>query len=227
MISEHRPYIAREGWVFILFALVCAWVVHMSAGRFYAIPVWLLAVLLIYMFRDPNRVIPPIPLAVVSPVDGRIKSIDNIADPYLDRTATAISMRMNLSGPFVIRSPMEGKVMNQWLGAEISREQAHNLDGGTNPAGYGSNTKTRHYYAIWIQSDEGDDVVLILKRSMIGFRPRFYVHAGERVGQGQRCGFVTFGCKVLVFVPENSRKEIMPDNPVSAGSGVIATLIHK
>jgi len=223
MISEHRPYVAREGWVLILFVLVCAVALHMSVGNIYAIPVWLLVVILIHVFRDPERTIPAIPLAVVSPVDGSIKVIENNIDPYLERNATAISISMKSSGPFVVRSPIEGKVMNQWSGVINSRVRKN----GSNTAKDGSNDKTGHYYAIWIQSDEGDDVVLVLIGSIFGFRPRYYVHAGERVGQGQRCGFVNFGCKVLVLIPENSRKEVMPGDSVIAGSGVIATLIHK
>ena len=223
MISEHRPYIAREGWIFILFALACAWGVHMSVGKVYAIPVWLLTILLAYVFRDPKCKIPPIALAVVSPVDGRIKAIENSVDPYLERTATAIGMDMKPTGPFVVRSPIEGKVMNQWLGVV----NPHGPGNGTNPEKHTSNDKTRHYHAIWVQSDEGDDVVLVLVKSPFGFRPRYYVHAGERVGQGQRCGFVNFGCEVLLFVPEGSRRECMPGNSVTAGSDVVATLIHK
>lgn len=223
MISVHRPFIAREGWIFILLVLVCAWAVHTSVGKIEAIPVWLMAALFIYIFRDPNRTIPPIPLAVVSPVGGRIKSVNNAVDPYLERDAIAISMRMNFLGPYVVRSPMEGKVMNQWLG----RMNLHKDESGANPPKQVSNNNTRNYYAIWIQSDEGDDVVLVLVKSIFGFRPRFHVQAGERVGQGRRCGYVNFGCKVLVLVPQGSRQDVKPGDSILAGTGVIATLIHK
>jgi phosphatidylserine decarboxylase len=223
MISTHRPYIAHEGWIFILFALVCAWGMHMSVGGIYAIPVWLLTILLVYVFRDPDRKIPPIALAVVSPVDGRIKAIENTVDPYLERNATAIRMNMKLTGSFVVRSPIEGKVMNQWLGTVNPARQ----ENGTNSPEHVSNDKYRHYHAMWAQTDEGDDVVLVLVKKMFGFRPRYYVHAGERVGQGQRCGFVSFGCEALLLVPEVSRRECIPGNSVTAGSDVIATLIHK
>ena len=222
MISDHRPYIAREGWVFILFAVVCAWLVQASAGVIFATPLWLLTALLVYVFRDPDRKIPSVALAVVSPADGRIMDIEKIIDPILERNAIAIRIRMQLSGPYVIRSPIEGKVTHQWLGEINSLQQI----GGTDRLKEDASQSSGQYHAIQIQSDEGDNIVLMLTGMIPGFRPRFFVHPGIRIGQGQRCGFINFGCSVLVLIPDDSRQEVTAGSMTIAGTEIIATLIH-
>jgi len=56
--------------------------------------------------------------------------------------------------------------------------------------------------------------------------PRCYVHSGERIGQGQRCGIVPFGALVDVYVPLNSKVDIKVGDHVRAGSDTLATLVH-
>ena len=223
MIMGYRPYIAREGWPYIFIILLAALVVNIMAGLIYAIPLWILSVVFIYIFRDPERTIPSTALAIVSPVDGDVESVRDIRDPYLERTATAIGMQMKYTGPYILRGPIEGKLIKQWQG----RMEAGDEIVGANPVIEDQNNKGRRYLAIWVQSDEGDDVVLILMEGNIGFRPRCYVNTGERIGQGRRCGFISFGCRVMVIIPQGSRNDVTPGDAVIAGSGIIATLLHK
>jgi len=223
MITDYRPYIAREGWPYIILALLAALVVNIMTGMIYAIPLWFLSIVLIYIFRDPERTIPSTALAIVSPVDGCVKSVKDVRDPWIERTATAISIQMKHTGPFIFRGPIEGKLMKQWQG---KMEPGDDFV-GTNPMVGDQNNKGRRYLAVWVQSDEGDDVVLILMEGNVGFRPRCYVNTGERIGQGRRCGFISFGCRVMILIPQGSRNDVIPGDMVIAGSGIIATLVHK
>ena len=58
-------------------------------------------------------------------------------------------------------------------------------------------------------------------------RPHCYVQSGERIGQGQRCGFMSFGARLEVYVPTNSRIDIEVGERVRAGESVIAHFIHQ
>jgi phosphatidylserine decarboxylase len=82
-------------------------------------------------------------------------------------------------------------------------------------------------FAQWIQSDEGDDVVLALESGTWGLRPRCYAQTGERIGQGQRCGHLRFGARVNVLVPESTRINVEIGDKVRAGTSIIATLVRK
>lgn len=81
-------------------------------------------------------------------------------------------------------------------------------------------------YAQWIQSDEGDDVVMVMEASRLVPRPRCYAHSGERIGQGQRCGFLRFGSQVDVLLSGSSRIEVTVGDYVNGGSGIIGTLVR-
>ena len=207
MLTYCYPLIAREGWPWIGLVAAIALLVQWQFGWF-AAPLWALAGLLLFLFRDPPRSVPASPLGVVSPVNGRVQSIDTLQSPYLEKPAVWIVIQMSPLDVFSVRSPMEGKVIEQWNGK-----------GGVSRGG--------PRYAQWIQSDEADDVVQVIIPGITFIRPRCYVHSGERIGQGQRCGFVHFGGRLEVWVPEGSRIDVEVGARLQAGSDIIATLVHE
>lgn len=216
-----RGYIAREGWPFLAVAIGLGAAVHHFFAPPWALPFWFAALVSAYMFRDPERRIPPSPLGVVSPVDGRIAEIAACADPYLGREALRIGLRMHWYGSFVVRSPIEGKVASQWtalsgaVGAGVVTEPAQ------------AELRTTGRLAVCVRSDEDDAVVIemILGRRL--FRPSCELEIGGRIGQGQRCGMIQFGARINVYLPANARPEAKAGRSVRAGSRLIATLIHQ
>ncbi len=207
MLAYRYPLIAREGWRWIALAAAITLLLQWQFG-WLAAPLWLVVGLLLFLFRDPPRRVPPSPLGIVSPVHGRVLSIDTTRDPWLERQAVRITIHMRKSDIFSVRSPMEGKVLQQWLGKRDGP-----ADGPR--------------YAQWIQSDEEDDVLLVIAPSLRALPPRCYVHSGERIGQGQRCGFLYFGGRVEVWVPTGSRIDVEAGDKLRAGSDIIATLVHE
>ncbi len=207
MLTYRYPLIAREGWHWIALAAAIALLLQWQLGWF-AVPLWLPVGLLLFLFRDPPRKVPASPLGVVSPVDGRVLSVDTAQDPHLERQAICITLQMRKTDIFSVRSPMEGKVLQQWIGQDDT--SASDLR-----------------YAQWIQSDEEDDVLLVIAPTVRAVRPKCYVHSGERIGQGQRCGFIYFGGRVEIWVPVGSRIDVNVGDVLQAGTGIIATLVHE
>ena len=82
-------------------------------------------------------------------------------------------------------------------------------------------------FAVWLQTDEHDDVVMVLRGAFITHRVHYAVPVGERVGQGQRCGRVQFAASAEVYLPLASRLAAAPGDALEAGSAIIATFIHK
>ena len=106
--------IAREAWLPVTAAGVVAGLAYLFCGLSCSLPLIILALGLLYLFRDPQRSIPPTPLGVVAPVDGRVVAVREVSDPFLGRTAIKLSIRMNPLGPLILRSAIEGRVMQQW-----------------------------------------------------------------------------------------------------------------
>lgn len=196
--------IAREGLLPVAAALLAAVVVLHFAGLLQSLFFWALALLILLLFRDPEREIPSQPLAVVSPADGKVASISTVSDPYLHRQSVRVVIQMPPYGVFTTRSPIEGKVLQ--------------------PPNSPQDSNSPH--GVWLQSDEGDDVVMVMTRGPLKNEPRCYIRIGDRIGQGKRCGFVHLGGRVEVYMPEGSRPVVAEGDTVHSGSDVIAKLVH-
>lgn len=219
MLSYRYPFIAREGWVWIAVVFVVAVVVQHVFGGF-SIPLWILTAILLYLFRDPMRKIPAAPLGIVCPVDGRIVAIEKVRDGYLDRLAICVSVKMSMTSVYSVHSPMEGNIKGHWLDPTrkiraVITENSH-LSASTD-----INTNAQ-----WIQSDEGDDLVMVMESGTPITQPRCYAQSGERIGQGQRCGFLRFGAQVDVLLPVSTRITVNIGDEVIGGSDLIASLVR-
>jgi phosphatidylserine decarboxylase len=200
--------VAREIRLILVVMAIIAIVSKVYMGWGPAVLVAGLVLLIAYLFRDPVCNIPSAPLAIVSPVSGQVISIENTRDEFLDRQAIRVRISMSYLDVHILRSPIEGKVKNQWAQT--------NLDNGI---------KKRYTY--WIQTDEGDDIIYSI--GMVKFSPFLGINlrCGERIGQGQKCGYLYFFGIVDVYVPESSRIMISSDDNIEAGSNILAMIIHK
>lgn len=214
MPSNRYPLIAKEGWLFLF---VLAGLVLLTFNFISSTIALVLAIVFcfsLFLLRDPHRAIPSLPLAIVSPVDGKVIEIDETDDPWtskqgINRQAKRVRLKMSIFDVYSFRSPVEGKVMEQWS------EKCEAENG-------------QRKFAFWIRTDEGDDVVTVFRLSpyaAICFR--IYIQSGERLGQGQRCGFLYFGGTVDVFIPASSKLEVDPGQSITSGEDILAHLIHE
>jgi len=210
--ASRYSLIAREGWMIILLACLPA-LISLYQGWYLAAILCLIPVpLILWFFRDPTRVVPASPLGVVSPADGRIVEINNNEhDPFLDRPCIRITINMSWHGVFGIRNPMEGKIQRQWFAPP---DQA--------PAWM----RASRVFSHWVQSDELDDVVVCKEPKWWPWQRVFYQQIGERVGQGQRSGYMYFGARVHLLLPVKVNLHCKVGDRVLAGSDVLAQLVH-
>ena len=214
MAIASSPLIARPGWIYIVISAFLVWTLQCYAGSIVAAPLWILVVLLAFLFRDPERDITSQPLAVVSPVDGKVIAVVKCRDYFLDRDAIKITIKMSIFNVYSIRSPIEGKVQQRWLSTPVVAQGMNDMD-------------SQDSVSAWIQTDEDDDIVLSLEKASVINRPYCYVQSGERIGHGQRCGFVRFGTSVEVYIPVNSRVLVEEGHKVHSGSDILGLLVHK
>lgn len=171
----------------------------------HTIYLWLVWLLFAFFIRDFHRDIPPIPLAVISPVDGFIEDIRIIDNPYLERPSCRYTIQQSFLGEFNMHSPAEGKLEQLWV-------RYPNTD-----------TKALSY---WIQTDEHDDIVVHVELNSKWQHGGTALHPGERVGQGRRCGFVAVGCRVHIYLSEKVQREAHVGDKVIAGKNILAHIVH-
>ncbi len=177
------------------------------------LPVWFTAIpaamtlVLFLVFRDPKRSIPSSALGIVSPVDGKVVNIEALRVGTNDKGRYRVTMEVDPLGTYTARSPVEGAIR------DLSSE-----------------TLTRPFTAatnvLWIQTDEGDNVVMGFRDYRLGLPPRAFVRYGERLGQGQRCAYLRLARLVDVEVPGDSKVSVEPGQLLVAGTDLIGTLPH-
>ena len=200
--------IAREGWPALIVAAIAAILIYSQWGVLWSAPVLLLIIWLYLLFRDPVRDVPPMPRAVVAPVDGRITEICLTHNETLPGNWTRITIRTNSLGAYTVRSPIEGTIYD-------IREQSPTRLTGRKTGG------------LWVRSEEQDDVVLLFPGRHGRFGPKAFVRYGERVGQGQRFAYLRLAPRAAVFLPESANLRVGVGDRVLAGSDILAELPKK
>jgi phosphatidylserine decarboxylase len=205
-----HPIIAREGWPFLGFALVAALLASQFLG-WWSIPFWIIALFVLQFFRDPARVIPQDPNAVLSPADGRIVVVGKAHDPYANREALKISVFMNVFNVHSNRAPVDGKIEKvdyfpgQFVNADLDKASTEN-----------------ERNALVITAANGATVSCVQVAGLIARRILCYVDAGDVLARGQRYGFIRFGSRVDVYLPLSAQPKVAVGDKVSATETVLA-----
>ena len=207
MQGRRNPFIAREGIPFVILAAILLGLAIRYLDVAYAVVAAAILVVTFLVFRDPPRMIPASPLGVVSPVDGTIAAVDLVDRGVLQGKAHRVRVRIDSFGTYTARAPVEGQIKDLQVGAEGKA-----IDYQTN--------------ALWIQTDEGADVVLQFSGYRFGLAPRSFIQFGERVGQGQRCAYLRLTRFAELHLPITGQVLVSPGQTVVAGVDLLGKLPH-
>ena len=208
MFHRRFPVVDQEGVPLLLALIAVAVILARFVGGWYAVPPLAAFVVLVLLFRDPHREIPPVALGVVSPVDGVVESIGEVRRCVIQGEARCIRIRADWTGAYTVRSPVEGLVM----------------DLNARPEGIGPECPAN---ALWVRTDEGGNVVLQFHEHRLGIAPRAFVRYGERIGQGKRCANLRLARIAEVYVPVNAKIDVEVGQRVQAGVDLIGYLPTK
>jgi phosphatidylserine decarboxylase len=179
-------------------------VIILYANPWLALIPAILFVYLFLLFRDPRRPVPAVALGVVSPADGKVVAVEKTEACFLPGETYRIRIRINSFGTYTARSPVEGTVM------DLRADAPENVDCPSN--------------ALWIKTDEGDDIVLQFHGYRFGIAPRSFVGFGQRIGQGHRCAYLRLAKFADVFMPVTGKVTVAPGDAVLAGSGLLGSV---
>ncbi len=205
MQDRSATLIAREGIPLVGLAVALAALAIRYADWWVALIPAAIAVLLLLLFRDPPREVPPVALGIVSPVDGVVTEVDSTDRCVVQGEAYRVRIRVNPMGAYTARSPIEGTIMDL-------RSKIEGI-GGDCPGN-----------ALWVQSDEGTSVVLQFHEYGFGLAPEAFVRFGERVGQGARCAYIRLAGYAEVYLPISGKVQVEPGQRVLAGTDLIGAM---
>src|SRR5579864_2873921 len=187
-------------------AVLLAWI----AGPLWAVVPLVLTIFFLWFFRDPERVIPETPGAVVSPADGKVTDISVVE---LDgRPRTRISIFLNIFDVHVNRSPIAGVIS----AVEYRRGRFRNAMGSV------SDDNEQNIVTV-----EGDGHAVVFKQiaGLLARRIVFTKKVGDQVKRGERIGLIKFGSRVDVILDAMAQLQVHVGSRVRGGASVLAFLV--
>jgi phosphatidylserine decarboxylase len=165
-----------------------------------ALPPLLLLAFTLWFFRDPERVPPADPEALVSPADGKVLRAD----------AERISIFMNVFDVHVCRSPMDGRL------GQVRRFPGRFL------AAY-RDAAAEHNERVRMTVGEAERrLEVTLVAGLVARRIVVWVPTGRELRRGERVGLIRFGSRVDVDLPPHCAVSVRPGQRVRAGETTIA-----
>jgi phosphatidylserine decarboxylase len=207
-----HPIIAREGWPYLIGLGIVAIVLTKFFGVLIALPVWIIFLFVLQFFRDPPRLVPVAPNAVLAPADGKIVVVEKTTDPYANREALKISIFMNVFNVHSNRIAVNGRVKSieyfpgKFFNADLDKASLEN-----------------ERNAVIIDAN-GQVITLVQVAGLIARRILCYAHVGDYVKKGERYGFIRFGSRVDVYLPLESEPLVSVGDTVYATSTLLAIL---
>src|SRR3979411_528872 len=174
----------RDGYYYgagcLLAAVIIAW---LAAGP-YAVPVFLLGAFFLWFFRDPERQIPTLPGAIVSPGDGKVTDVSLVTSGGTPRNR--ISIFLSVFDVHVNRSPIAGVIRD-------IRYQRGKFLNAMNVASAEHNEQN-------IVTVEGDGQTVVFKQiaGLLARRIVFYPKVGDRLPPRPRVGRIQIGARARV-----------------------------
>jgi phosphatidylserine decarboxylase len=198
----------RDGIYYGLAFVIVAGLVGWLTIPILAIVPLLLAAFFLWFFRDPERRIPAIQGAIVSPADGKITDISVL---HLNgETRTRISIFLNVFDVHVNRSPVTGVI-------EDVQYKKGNFGNAMDTASAESNEQN----IVTVRADAG---TLVFKQiaGLLARRIVFTKKVGDTVERGERVGLIKFGSRTDVIFAADAEMKVRVGDRVKGGSSVLA-----
>ena len=214
MMSKYpHPFIAVEGIPYLIVLLVATVMVATFFG-WWSAPLWIVTLFVLQFFRDPQRVMPEGKGLVLCPADGRVIVVGEAPDPYRGGAKSLkVSIFMNVFNVHSQRFPVDGVVTKVLYSKGLFVNAAFDKASSDNERN-----------ALVIRMDDGRDITCVQVAGLIARRILCYVNVGDRLGAGERYGFIRFGSRVDIYLPPTARPKVAIGDKVKATSTVLAEI---
>lgn len=203
----------RDGYLYAVPLIAAGLLLGWLARPAWAIPPFLLALFLLWFFRDPERRIPQEPGALVSPADGKVTDVSPVTVDGEKRIR--ISIFLSVFDVHVNRSPIAGAIRDV-------RYQRGKFMNAMSQASAGQNEQN-------VVTVDGEGQTLVFKQiaGLLARRIIFTPRVGDHVERGQRVGMIKFGSRVDVLFDTTAKLSVKVGDRVRGGASVLAYLQPK
>jgi phosphatidylserine decarboxylase len=171
----------------------------------------------LYFFRDPERVAPGRPGALLAPADGRVVSVTPAVPPSeLGLGAIPrwrVSIFLSIIDVHVNRIPADGTI------TRIAYRHGSFLNASMDKA-----SEANERNAVALRLSDGREIAVVQIAGLIARRIVCDLREGDSVHAGQRLGIIRFGSRADLYLPEGVRPLVAVGQTMVGGETVIAEL---
>jgi len=167
-----------------------------------------LAAFVLYFFRDPQRIPPSDPGAVVSPADGRVMEV--VDEPLGERSGRRISIFLSIWDVHVNRAPLAGRIRK----VEYRRGRFY--------AAMRSRASRENEQNVIHLATERGEIVFRQIAGWIARRVLCWKSEGDSVALGERVGMIRFGSRVDLWLPADLKIVVRRGQHVAGGTSILA-----
>jgi phosphatidylserine decarboxylase len=203
--------LAEARWIFaVLFLLiVVSWFFSLWVSLLFVI----LAIYTLAFFRDPDRISPNDPDAVVAAADGTVTDIIEIEENEILKAKTQrVGIFLSIFNVHTNRAPVEGRI--------VFREHRKGLflDARRPDCSEKNESMT------WAFQNSRVTIVVRQLTGAIARRIVGWAKLGDELQKGDRFGMIRFGSRTEVYLPVSAEILVKVGDHVSGGSTIIARL---
>lgn len=206
-----RIPIATEGWPFIFPPAAAACILGSMGWWPAAAALGMVTLCFLAFFRDPDRIAPVVPGAVLAPADGRVMRVVEVDDPWVGR-AVRVSIFLSPLDVHVNRSPVAALV-----------EGVEHAAGRFLAAYRDEASELNERCTLALQAEAArigvKQIAGVLARRIV-CRAR----QGDKLQAGERFGLIRFGSRTDLVVPQGTGLRVRVGDRVKGGETIIGVL---
>ena len=197
--------VVAEAFPFLGLLTALAAVLAILFGPWAVLPVLVLALFVLWFFRDPERRSPVGEGLVLAPADGRVTAVEQ------NGSGTTVSIFLSVFDCHINRSPVAGVVTDMRYTAGRFRPAFDRRAG--------ENERNR----LTIRTSRGDFGVTQIA-GLVARRIVCQLEDGQTVRAGERYGLIRFGSRVDVYLPAGVAPLVVVGQRAIGGETVLADL---
>lgn len=224
-MARNRIRIHKEGYRIIILVFFILAAINIAIHFLWpesAILRWIILALsllffafILMFFRAPARRLEPDPLMIYAPADGKVVVIEETFEKeYFKDIRLQISIFMSPFNMHSNRYPISGKV---------SYVKYH--PGKKIVAWSPKSSELNERSTLVVESESGTEILIRQVAGAVARRIVTYSKNGDAVKQGDEFGFIKFGSRVDIFLPEGTEVDVQMFQQVRASRTIIARVL--
>jgi phosphatidylserine decarboxylase len=198
-------------WILALLGLLTAasWFIATWLALFFVV----LILYTFFFFRDPERIVPADPKAVVAAADGTVRDVTEVEEKEVLKMKTRrVGIFLSIFDVHTNRAPIDGRVIYRQHRIGLCLDARH------------ADCSEKNESMTWAFESPRATIVVRQLTGAIARRIVGWAQVGDELKKGERFGMIRFGSRTEVYLPLNANVLVKVGDHVAGGATIIARL---